>query len=153
MPTSPPSSPGSNPTTPDPQANGPRADQPPAPSDVGWERTYYTVLALSFALLLPTSFITAACFGDGGYELFRDMKLNAPVPTVVLFYHRLGRWGTMGVGQAALLAILALASRRKKRHAVVIASILLVLAMLFLVGAIASGILPFRVLFESIGGY
>lgn len=147
MPTSPPSSPGSSPTTPEPAPRA--ADTALARRHAGWEHAYATVRVLAVVLLLPTSLLAAGALSGPGRELAYDMKME--LPAVCRVYFALGPWITMGIGQGVLLLILGLGPLRSERGAVVAASVLLVLAMFFLIVGLAAAFLPFRLLMESIG--
>ncbi len=114
-----------------------------------WSQAYFTVLTLSFVLLLPCSFISAAAIGGPAEEVFRDMRLELPGITELYFW--LGPVGILAVCHGALLVILALCVRRQRLYAVLIAGVVFASCMLYLLYASIALVMPFLSLMQNIG--
>lgn len=114
-----------------------------------WSRAYVTVRTLACCLIPATTALTAFTLDDTTRDLFRDMKMELPLLTT--FFLRIGWQGIVAVGCCALAAIAALAPWREKRIAVVVASAILVLCVLFMFFGLSSAFLPFRVIMAGMG--
>ena len=117
-----------------------------------WSRAYFTILALSLILILPSSFVLATAIDRWAHlqlglpQVTTGLAglLPAELPMLTRMYLWLGPWGILALGHGAALAILALCVRRTRPDATLLALALLLLALLVLWAGPALGQFPWR---------